>query len=219
MIKLLLLDEQKNFKTGLTGHFQNENNIHILETQNNIHQELEKLFNLSPAQLIDEIYTIQPDVVLVDPFYNNSNRLPFIKKLLKKLPHLKIVILSNSKEYIYLSEARILGVKAFLMKTDTFSEILKCVISVANGYNDYHLKMMKEETNRTQKELAQTKSILFQSLNSIEYDVLKLLSQGKKIIEIASIMNISERTTYRIKKSMMCKLDIKFDCDLFRFFL
>jgi two-component system, NarL family, nitrate/nitrite response regulator NarL len=228
MIKLLILDEQKIFRDGIIFNFQNEKDIQVLEIKSNEHHELEKLFDTSPAQLIKKISSLQPDVILIDAFYNNRNRLPFIKNLLKKLPHLKIVILSNKKENIYLFEARILGVKAFLLKTDPFSEILKCVISAANGSNEYHIKMMKDVENKPQTELPQTelpqtelpqtKLLLLKSLNSTENDVLKLLAQGKKVFEIALISNISERTVYRIKKSMMYNLDIECDSDLFRFF-
>jgi DNA-binding NarL/FixJ family response regulator len=218
MIKPLILDEQKIFRDGIIFNFQNENDIHVLEIKSNEHHELEKLFNISPDQLIKKISCLQPDVMLIDAFYNNRNRLPFIKNLLKKFPHLKIVILSNKKENIYLLEAAGIGVKAFLIKTEPFSEILKCVIIVANGSNDYHIKMMKDVENKPQTEQPQTKSLLLKSLNSTEYDVLKLLAQGKKVFEIALILNISERTAYRIKKSMMYKLDIECDSDLFRFF-
>jgi DNA-binding CsgD family transcriptional regulator len=79
--------------------------------------------------------------------------------------------------------------------------------------------MIKELENKTPKEQTPTKSLLLKSLNSTEYEILKLLSRRKKIFEIAMILNISERKVYQYKKSMMYKLDIECELDLFKIFL
>ena len=72
MIKLLILDEQKIYKEGLISCLNHEKNIHILESSQTTNNELEKLFTLSPELLIKKICAIQPDIVLIDPFYKKK---------------------------------------------------------------------------------------------------------------------------------------------------
>lgn len=57
-------------------------------------------------------------------------------------------------------------------------------------------------------------------MNYLNFFKIKLgiLMIKLKIIEIASLLNISERKAYQYKKSMMNKLNIECELDLLKFF-
>lgn len=65
MIKLLILDEQNIYKTGLMAFFQDEKDITIIKTEGNAHQELEKLLIHASSILIEKISLFKPDICYV----------------------------------------------------------------------------------------------------------------------------------------------------------
>ena len=91
--------------------------------------------------MLNNILSIHPDILIIDPFTNPENKLPLIKNIIKRQESIKVIILTNSMSQQYLYEAIRIGVKAYLKKSASLSEIIECI---KDDENEFHLKMTSE---------------------------------------------------------------------------
>lgn len=195
-IRILLVEDHKLMRVGLKSLFEE-------------HKELEVISEAQSGKEAIENYKIShPDVVLMDIGLPDISGIEATKRIIENSSSAKIIILTS-----HLSEQEVIdslhaGACAYVMK-DINIEILKMIIrTVKEGamWLDPQAVPILREKNCGVVPPRQMSRAMFKeqhaNLTQREYEVLKLVVDGKSNNEIAQELTISEHTA----KAHVCNI-------------
>ncbi len=135
-----------------------------------------------------------PDILLIDinlGTLTEEDGLLLARRLTKRFPEQKIVILSGYNLPVYRQEAKRIGAKGFISKDVEPAELLHILLSVEKGNTCFP----REE-------------IFLDALTDREKKVLELVAKGARRKEIAEQLFISERTVSNHLQHIFEKLQV-----------
>ena len=195
-IRLILIDDHKLFRCGIKSLFENSKNICVVAEAS------------SGKDGIAKIIAQNPDVVLLDLELGDINGLDLIDKVINQKPNVKFVILTSHINEHVINKAMKMGIYGYILK-DINSEFLDMIIkTVSNGamWIDKRVVQILRELNPNVIPNTQVSRMNFKSthanLTAREYEVLKLVVDGKSNLQIANELNISEHTS----KAHVCNI-------------
>ena len=195
-IRILLTEDHKLMRVGLKSLFEE-------------HEELEVISEAQSGKEAIENYKIShPDVVLMDIGLPDMSGIEATKKILENNSNAKIVILTSHLSEQEVMDALHAGACAYVMK-DINIEILKMIVrTVKDGamWLDPQAVPILREKNCGVIPPRQMSRAMFKeqhaNLTQREYEVLKLVVDGKSNNEIAQELTISEHTA----KAHVCNI-------------
>lgn len=193
-IQLMLADTPSMMLDGLKLLLESERNFHVIAQTDHLEDCLEKMMQYNPDLLILNI-----DL----PDYEGLKILKEINTLDRKI---KILILTERLEIKNLILAVEIGIDGYLTKQSKFIELKQAIFSLMKGevYIDqqvlYQMLMQRDRIENDCKKL--------ERLTKRELDVLKNLSIGMYNKEIATKLEISERTVKNHIFSIFKKLSV-----------
>jgi DNA-binding NarL/FixJ family response regulator len=206
-ISILIADDHKVVRQGFCKLLSLESDFKVIGEASNGRMAIELAIELNP------------DVVLMDIAMPNLNGLEACGLLLESRPESKVIILTAHCEDAYITHALQHGVKGFLRKQSSASEVCKAIREVHQGEVYFsssitrHLERVKPMLPNFQKcPLGKVAR-----LSSRERQVLQLIAEGKANKETASELQISIKTVEKHRASVMRKLDIHETAGLTRY--
>lgn len=193
MIKIGLADNQPVVQYGIKSYFKDHADISLVGIVANF-------------DMVEELLKRkQLDVLLLDLELEGLSSINLIKNLLKDFPSLKIILFSNLNEQVYAPNAIKAGVFAFIPKSEKLDVLASAIIKVNRG-----TVLFSDAVKRNMALIArQPKSErLYRKLSSREIEVLRYLSNGKKNKEIATALNLNEKTISTYKLRLLAKLNV-----------
>ena len=195
-IKLFLIEDNKLIQAGLKSILDSSTDIQIVGQSTNI------------DEILESFSSIEIEVVLLDINNKGIIGLDLIPKLLEINNSLKIIVISedNTKENII--KALSLGIYAYVFKdinTDILISIIKSVHNGAMWLAPKVVEYLREDKNIQLPSKKMSKNnfkATHSDLTQREYEVLKLIVDGKSNNEIAAILCISEHTA----KAHVCNI-------------
>jgi DNA-binding NarL/FixJ family response regulator len=175
---------------------------------------------------LEEIERHPPHVAILDISMTSITGLDVAREIKRVHPEVKIIILSQYDNDEYVSEAMEIGVEGYVMKQDVSDTLLSSISAVMNGYNylsprittrfldEYRdLAGMKKRPRMAAEVLRSP----YRTLTKREREILKLVSEGKKNREIASLLFISDQTVKVHRRNIMKKLNVGSVTELVRY--
>jgi DNA-binding NarL/FixJ family response regulator len=179
-----------------------------------LHDEFELLGTArNGEELVEATLRLQPDVILVDismPVLNGFDAVRHIKEAGNEA---RIIFLTMHDDATLVSEAFRCGASGYILKHSAGEELVNAIREVANG-NNYVSPLVTNLPAEPLMTHAQKTSI-----TPRQREVLKLISRGLTMKEIASQLNISTRTAETHKYEMMQTLGVETTADLIRYSL
>ena len=197
MINVLLADDHSMIREGLKQLLELDGDIKVVGEAGNGEVCL---------RLID---SLQPDVVLLDINMPELNGLEVLERLRNKGSKQKVLILTIHNEVEYLMRAIEIGVSGYLLKDSESSVLKKAIFAVHNGENYIDATMtplLKEQ--RYLKELQREARSKEKLLSTREIEVLCALAEGLYNKEIASKLQISEKTVKNHVSNIFKKIGV-----------
>lgn len=197
MINVLLADDHSMIREGLKQLLELDGDIRVVGEAGNGEVCL---------RLID---SLQPDVVLLDINMPELNGLEVLERLRNKGSKQKVLILTIHNEVEYLMRAIEIGVSGYLLKDSESSVLKKAIFAVYNGENYIDATMtplLKEQ--RYLKELQREARSKEKLLSTREIEVLCALAEGLYNKEIASKLQISEKTVKNHVSNIFKKIGV-----------
>lgn len=195
-ISLMLAEDHKLMRVGLKTLFEEDGAFKVITEAS------------CGKEAIEKALIHKPDVVLMDIGFADISGIKATKSILEKNPSMKIIILTSHTDVNEVTSALSLGVYAYVIK-DINTEILKMVIKSVNDgavWLDPHIVPAIREKGGTTVPVKQTGRAAFRSqhanLTEREYEVLKLVVDGKSNNDIANLLSISEHTA----KAHVCSI-------------
>ena len=198
-IRLLIADDHVMFAQGLESLLRDE--FELLGTAGN------------GQELVEATLRLQPDVILVDISMPVLNGFDAVRDIRDSGNEAKIIFLTMHDDATLLSEAFRCGASGYILKQAAGEELVNAIREVAQG-NNYVSPLVTNLPAEPLMVHAQKTSI-----TPRQREVLKLISRGFTMKEIASQLNISTRTAETHKYEMMQTLGVETTADLIRYSL
>jgi DNA-binding NarL/FixJ family response regulator len=162
-------------------------------------------------ELLELLKKSSPNLIILDISMPNLRGLEAIREIRKTYPKVKILVLTMHKKKEFLRQALRDGADGFLLKEDAGSELIRAVQTLRKGGKYLSPLLANVLTSLAVEEENP------EVLTMREREVLKLLVEGKRTIEIAAALYISPHTVRRHRSNIMEKLNIKNLADLVKY--
>lgn len=188
-VRILMVEDHKLMRVGLKSLFDGYDDLKIVA-------EAE-----SAKETMEIIKTMQIDVVLMDIGLPDMSGIELTKKVLEYNNKIKVVVLTS-----HLSEKEIFnslsaGASAYVLKdinTDILMMIIRSIKEGAMWIDPQAVPILRDKNNGAIIPQRQMTRAAFReqhsNLTQREYEVLKLIVDGKSNHEIAQLLTISEHT-------------------------
>jgi len=151
----------------------------------------------------------EPDVAIVDLQMPVMDGAETCENIIKKHPHVKIIILTMHDSNKYILHMMEMGVHAFLLKNTEPDELEKAIYAVAEKdfyHNDLVAAVLRK--NVTEKKAGQRPNFKHADLTDREKEVLALICRELTIREIGQKLSLSENTVRNHRVNMMEKVGV-----------
>jgi DNA-binding NarL/FixJ family response regulator len=197
-IKVGIADDHKIFRKGVILSLRQYTNItFVFEAENG-------------EELLKELETTQPDVVLMDLRMPGKDGIETTKEVSKRFPDVKVLILTMFEDERFVSHLMENGANGYMLKNADPAEIKKAIMEVmARGYylnNFVNRVLLKKSANKTKAIPSLNSEIV---MSDKEKEVVRLLCMEYTAAEIAQKMEISPRTVESIKDRLMERFGLK----------
>lgn len=162
-------------------------------------------------EAIDQCFALQPDVAVLDITMPQLSGIDAAREILKSCPETKIVVLTMHTHDKYVQKALGLGIKGYVLKSNTSDELAAAIYAVARG-ETYVSLFTPSIANLQRMERTQA-----DPLGVREQQVLRLIAEGKNSKEIGQVLNVSEKTVCAHRANIMRKLGIQDTASLVRY--
>lgn len=204
MIRVLIADDhaivRKGLKQLITDAYPT---AHIGEVSN-------------VESLVSEVMKSEWDLVITDinmPGRSGVEALHQVKQINPKLP---VLIMSMYPEDQYALRVLKGGASGYLSKETVHEDLVKAMQAILNG-RKYITPSIAEKLAGALD--AGSSKELHETLSDREFDVLKMLAQGRSVSEIAEELALSATTVSTYRSRIMEKMSMKTNADLTRYAL
>lgn len=144
------------------------------------------------VECIEKLKVVHPQILLLDINMPKKNGIEVLEEIKNKKINVKVLILTVHGEVEYLLKAVDIGVDGYILKDSESSELKRAINAVIEGESYIQPKLIPSLNNRlVARDMDKDK---IDSLTGREIEVLSQLANGKFNKEIATSLNISERT-------------------------
>ena len=178
-IKVMLADDHVLMREGIRQLLEFDGTISVIAEANN------------GVECMEQLLSIHPDILLLDinmPVMNGIEVLQEIKKNIS----VKVLVLTVHNEVEYLLKAVDIGVDGYIMKDAESAELKKAINCIMQGETYIQPSLVPALNSRLVSRDIDKEKI--NSLTKRELEVLIEVANGMFNKEIATSLNISERT-------------------------
>jgi two-component system, NarL family, invasion response regulator UvrY len=165
------------------------------------------------GEVLEQARSVDPDVLLLDPFLGGPNILSLIRELKRR--HLRCGVLVLNVEGEDPDALRILGTGAvgYVSKDYSRQELLEAIRQVARGASYVSPSLAAVLISR----LSGGKRSRHEALSDREYQVLRLFGSGLPFKQIAADLGVSPKTVSTYRSRILDKLKLKGNADIIRY--
>ena len=204
-IKILVVDDHAMMRDGIRALVSLYDDIEIVGEASEGKEAIEKVQELAP------------DVVLMDIAMPGMDGLEATRRIRKKNPAVKVIIITQHDNREYILSCIKAGAAGFVPKRALGSELLAAIRAVSKGdsflYPSAASALIKDYLQQAKGEDP------YDHLTDREREILKLIAEGRTSREIAEVLFISLKTVQGHRTKIMEKLDIHKQSELIKYAL
>jgi DNA-binding NarL/FixJ family response regulator len=200
LIKVMLTDDHAVVRSGLCRLLEQNAEIKVIAEA----ESGEQAYQTYPDN--------KPDVLVMDMSMPGMGGLEALRRILHRWPDARVIMFSMHENATYAIQSLTAGAMGYVAKSGNAEDLVKAVKEVASGKSFLSADMAQKVAlqsltggdNPTQR------------LTSREFEVFRLLAEGKLVEEIAGRLNIGQKTVANYQTSLKQKLDIHSPVELVR---
>lgn len=193
-IKVMLVDDHAMMREGIKQLLEFDGSITVIEEASNGQDCLNKL------------KTVKPDVVLLDINMPKMNGIEVLEYIRLKKMNVNVLMLTVHNEVDYLVKAINIGANGYILKDSEINDLKKAIVTIVNGETYIQPELIPAlKEGLTTLDSDKEKLAL---LTDREIEVLKQVVFGLLNKEIASNLDISERTVKNHISNIFKKLQV-----------
>lgn len=196
VVRIMLVEDYKLMRVGIKSLFEKYPDLEIIK-------ECE-----TAKEAIDSARLLKPDVILMDLGLPDMSGIEATKKILADNKKVKVVILTSRSEEKEVMDSLTAGASAYVMKdfeTENLAVIIRTVKDGAMWLDPQVVPFIRDKNAGVIPAKQVTRATFREqhaNLTQREYEVLKLVVDGKSNNEIAKTLTISEHTA----KAHVCNI-------------
>ena len=199
MITIILADDHSLVRTGLKRLLDDVDDITVIGDADNGNDAIE---------LVKEH---NPDIAILDINMPGLNGIKTTEILRRDFPELKIIIVSMHSDELFPQRLIKAGANAYLTKDSGIKEILYAICEVMESRS----YICKEIVQKLALVNSGAKSASpFKNLSKRELEVLSLMIQGLKVVDISDKLCLSPKTISTYRYRLFGKLSVQNDIEL-----
>ena len=199
-VRILLVDDHALVRQGLRSLLAQEGFSVVGEASDGL-------------EAMEKIRSLSPDIVVMDISMPAQNGLNVAREVHKFFPQVKVILLSQHTEDMYIADALEACVAAYVLKSQSSSDLIHAIHQVSSG-KVYYSPDISAAVLAAYKAKTDDKP---DSLTLRERQVLQLIAEGKTTRDVASLLFISVKTAETHRTRLMQKLDIHETASLVRY--
>ena len=193
-IKVMLADDHVLIREGIRHLLEFDGSIKVISEVND------------GEECINELLHVKPDILLLDINMPKKNGVEVLEEIRKKRIDVKVLILTVHNEIEYLVKAVDIGVDGYIVKDSGSSELKKAINCILSGESYIQPSLIPALNNRLVARDNDKERI--DSLTKRELEVLIQVANGMFNKEIATSLNISERTVKNHISNIFKKIEV-----------
>ena len=193
-IKVMLADDHVLMREGIRQLLEFDGTISVIAEANNGVEGMEQLLS------------VHPDILLLDINMPVMNGIEVLQEIKKKNISVKVLVLTVHNEVEYLLKAVDIGVDGYIMKDAESAELKNAINCIMQGETYIQPSLVPALNSRLVSRDIDKEKI--NSLTKRELEVLIEVANGMFNKEIATSLNISERTVKNHISNIFKKIDV-----------
>jgi DNA-binding NarL/FixJ family response regulator len=190
-LKILIADDHPLILKGMKTELLSRNYLNVYEANN----------GLEALQQLDKF---DIDIAILDVDMPLMDGMEVVKRIQNQ--NIKTILMTHHKEDGFLIQAKLIGVDAYLLKEDPFSEVENAIHHIYE--NQFYLSSSFESDKLV---TIDAQILLLKNLSLAEQRVIKHISEGFETKEIAEILSVSKRTIHKHRSHIISKLNLLSD--------
>ena len=162
-------------------------------------------------EVLQRIRTIDCDVLLLDMSMPGRSGVELIRQVKSEKPRLRILVLSMHEEHQYAVRAIRAGASGYLTKESAAAQLVAALRKVAGGGAFISAEVAER---LAQEAMPHADGPPHATLSDREFQVFRLLVNGRSVTEIAAQLHLSTKTVSTHKARLMEKLGVDNNADL-----
>ena len=193
-IKVVLADDHVLIREGIRQLLEFDGSIEVISEVND------------GEECLNELLHVKPDVLLLDINMPKKNGVEVLEEIHRRNIDVKVLILTVHNEIEYLVKAVDIGVDGYIVKDSGSAELKKAINCILNGENYIQPSLIPALNKRLVSRDSDKDKI--ELLTKRELEVLIQVANGMFNKEIATSLNISERTVKNHISNIFKKIDV-----------
>jgi two-component system response regulator NreC len=193
-IKIVVVDEHKILREGLTTLINKQPNMETIGEATDGREALEIVTKLSP------------DLLLMDVTMPNLNGIEATRKIKSKNPNIEIIALSLHSDRRYVLGMIDAGASGYLLKECAFDELVRAINTVMAGKKYLSPEISDILVEEYVRKDGPDKAMIYSKLTPREREVLQQIAEGKSTKGIAKDLSISIKTVETHRQHIKKKL-------------
>ncbi len=168
------------------------------------------------AEALPQIEKLKPDLALVDITLRSSSGLELIKDIALRAPFTAVLVVSMHDESLYAERVLRAGGRGYIMKQEGGKKLMTAIRHVLAGGTYVSEKMSAKILNIFSGRRGEGASPV-ERLTDREFEVFRLIGQGRGTKEIAGHLHVSAKTVEVHRVNIKRKLNVSTATELIRF--
>lgn len=199
-IRILLADDHLVVRSGLRR---------LLEQRPGLEVVAEAESGEQAYQVFNEV---RPDVAVMDLSMPGMGGLEAIRRILARDPSARLLVFSMHENASFASQALKAGARGYVAKTGASDELVNAIEEVARG----KVYISKEIAQKIALQTLGGGSDPLRELSTREFEVFRMIAEGRSVDEIADMLKISQKTVANYQTLIKQKLNLHTSVDLIR---
>jgi len=167
-------------------------------------------------EVMKVVRSLDFDLLLLDMSMPGKSGIELIKQVRAEKPKLRILILSMHEERQYAIRAIRAGASGYLTKESASRQLVEAIRKVAGGGAFISAEVAEQLALGA---MPDAKGALHESLSDREFQIFRMIAEGKSVSDIAERLNLSVKTVSTHKANIMQKMRMQTAGELIRYAL
>lgn len=205
-IRVILAEDHTIVRKGLRSLLEGEEDIEVIGEAGD------------GKEAITLVEQKKPDIVVMDIGMPELNGLEATRRIKKRFPETKVLILTMHTNEEYVFEILQAGASGYIVKKAAPTELVSALRAVKRGESFLSPSISKKVIDEYLQRAGEAKRRgAFELLTDREREVLQLIAEGNSTRGIAGRLFISTKTVETHRSNLMEKLDLHGTADLTRY--
>ncbi len=198
MTTILLVDDHELVRAGFRRLLEDNGQFTVVAEAGN------------GEQAVQDYIKYNPDAVVMDISMPGIGGIGAIERIIARDSNARILVLSVHEDSVFTTRALQAGAKGFIPKRSAPEEMIKAIAQVAQGKMSIDPEIAQE---LAMQKLTGSDNVL-DVLSQREFEVFRLLAEGKSVNEIAEVLNLSPKTVGTHHTNIKQKLNVSNSAEL-----